>query len=141
LYFKYLEPIVILAFDITKSMFANNFELFVTNGSFPDFISCLVEFCKNEKYAKTSLQSIELMRLSIESVQNLVKKPKAISVGVSKGSENLTEMMHQGLMSIQTVHGANTPTQFFKPLEDDPNIRLWFPVFFGLVCYLYMTLV
>ena len=48
-----LEPIVILAFDIVKQIYKNNFDKVVTNGSFPDFIACLVEFCKNQKFTKT----------------------------------------------------------------------------------------
>ncbi len=43
-----------------------------------------------------------------------------------KASENLTELMHQGLLSIKQA------TQNSKTAEDDPNIRFWFPVFFGL---------
>jgi hypothetical protein len=43
-----------------------------------------------------------------------------------KASENLTELMHQGFLSIKNA------TQNSKTTEDDPNIRFWFPVFFGL---------
>jgi regulation of enolase protein 1 (concanavalin A-like superfamily) len=38
-------------------------------------------------------------------------------------------MMHQGLMSLQTIQATNQQ----KTADDDPNIRFWFPTFFGLV--------
>ena len=41
-----------------------------------------------------------------------------------KASENLTETMHQGFLSLQGTQ---------KSTDDDPNIRFWFPIFFGLV--------
>jgi brefeldin A-inhibited guanine nucleotide-exchange protein len=50
--FTFQEPIVILAFDITKMIFKSNFEVVATNGSFPDLLACLVEFCKNIKFLK-----------------------------------------------------------------------------------------
>lgn len=47
-----IEPIVLLSFDIVKSIYKNNFTHVVVNGSFPDFVACLVEFCKNPKFTK-----------------------------------------------------------------------------------------
>ncbi len=46
------EPIVILAFDITKMIYKTSFEVVSNNGSFPDLLACLVEFCKNMKFLK-----------------------------------------------------------------------------------------
>ena len=46
------EPIVNLAFDIIKSMLKNNFESIALNAALPDYVACLVEFCKNRKVPK-----------------------------------------------------------------------------------------
>ncbi|KAI8610970.1 hypothetical protein BC830DRAFT_1069281 [Chytriomyces sp. MP71] len=56
------EQILTLSFDIVKTIFKNYFENIVSNLAFPDFVSCIVHFCQNKKYTKTSLQAIELLR-------------------------------------------------------------------------------
>jgi brefeldin A-inhibited guanine nucleotide-exchange protein len=47
------EQIVLMAFEVVKSIFKNDFESVVANLCFPDLINCLVEFCKNRKFPKT----------------------------------------------------------------------------------------
>ena len=46
------ESLATIAFDILKHIFKNSFESIVLNGAYPDFISCVVEFCKNPKLEK-----------------------------------------------------------------------------------------
>ena len=48
------EPIVGLAFDIVRNISKNYFDHVVVNNTFADYISCLVEFCKNKKHGKTA---------------------------------------------------------------------------------------
>ncbi|KAI8592987.1 hypothetical protein BDZ88DRAFT_503867 [Geranomyces variabilis] len=143
------EPIVLLSFDIVKSIFKTHFESVVANQTFPDAVSCLVEFCKNRKFARTSLQSVEILRQSIPRIYDLSKTQQgskllsnASVVNVLRSNENLTESVHQGLV-------ASTPTSAATPgpmgtaakglgltggtaPEDDPSFRFWFPVLFGL---------
>ncbi|KAI9332211.1 hypothetical protein BDR26DRAFT_649613 [Obelidium mucronatum] len=69
------EQILTLTFDIVKSIFKNYFEHIVANLAFPDFVSCIVVFCKNKKYTKTSLQAIELLRQSFTRIPELAKMP------------------------------------------------------------------
>ncbi len=73
-----------------------------------------------------SLHSIELFRGSIDKISAFMGSdlmPRALN---HKASENLTELMHQGLLSMKQVALNN------KSSDDDPNIRFWFPIFFGL---------
>lgn len=57
------EPIVVLAFEIVKNIYKNDFELVAINGSFPDFIACLVEFCRNPKFTKTRQDYVVLTQI------------------------------------------------------------------------------
>ncbi|KAJ3087062.1 guanine nucleotide exchange protein for ADP-robosylation factor, partial [Quaeritorhiza haematococci] len=70
------ESIVQLAFDIVKGISKNNFENVVLNQTFADYISCLVEFCKNKKFPKTSLQAVEMLRQSITRMAEFAKSPQ-----------------------------------------------------------------
>jgi brefeldin A-inhibited guanine nucleotide-exchange protein len=75
-----LEQILLLAFDILKNIVKNNFEHVVANLTFPDFISCAVEFCKNRKFAKTSLQAIEILRQTIPRIHEMSKTPTGAKI-------------------------------------------------------------
>lgn len=79
----------------------------------------------------TSLHSIELFKQAINRTQEVLQDTSGIpaNFGAAKASENLTEMMHQGLISLQSIQATNQQ----KTTDDDPNIRFWFPTFFGLV--------
>ena len=109
----------------------------------------MVEFCKNQKFARQSLQSIELFRQSISKMNELTSTNQVVSPRlISKVSENLTDMMHQGILSMQTLSlvpasttsttASNTTTKTvpttvqIKPIEEETNMRFWFPILFGL---------
>ncbi|KAJ1554755.1 guanine nucleotide exchange protein for ADP-robosylation factor, partial [Nowakowskiella sp. JEL0078] len=127
------EPVVLLSFDILKSIFKTHFDSVIINGTFPDFVSCLVEFCKNRKFPKTSLHAIELLRQSITRVGELIKTtdkfivqanplvltPNANTVATAVGEQN-SNGVQMSVNSSQKGH------------EDDPNYKFWFPVLFGL---------
>ncbi|KAI9105732.1 hypothetical protein DFS34DRAFT_27501 [Phlyctochytrium arcticum] len=146
------EPIVLLSFDIVKAIFKGNFESVVMNQTFPDAVSCLVEFCKNRKFGRTSLQSVEMLRQSIPRIYELSKTQqgsKILSAGVSslavlRSNENLTESIQQSLMAgTPNTATPGTATGLLKvpagihsasgvSPEDDPSFRFWFPILFGL---------
>ncbi|KAI8920934.1 hypothetical protein DFJ77DRAFT_506560 [Powellomyces hirtus] len=144
------EPIVLLSFDVVKSIFKNHFESVVANQTFPDAVSCLVEFCKNRKFARTSLQSVEILRQSIPRIYELSKTQQgskllinaASTINILRSSENLTESVHQGLIAATPTSAAGTPGTAGAVKgagigggvgpEDDPSFRFWFPILFGL---------
>ncbi|KAJ3040877.1 guanine nucleotide exchange protein for ADP-robosylation factor [Rhizophlyctis rosea] len=124
------EPIVLLAFDIVKGIFKNNFESVVLNQTYADFVGCLVEFCKNRKFPRTSLHAIELLKQSIPRIYELSKNAQTVKALTSGGSVVMrsTEALVPPESSSTLVASV---TQQPKP-EDDPNFRFWFPILFGL---------
>ncbi|KAJ3127571.1 guanine nucleotide exchange protein for ADP-robosylation factor [Nowakowskiella sp. JEL0407] len=116
------EPVVLLSFDILKMIYKTHFESVVANGSFPDFIGCLVEFCKNRKVPKTSLHAIELLRQSIGRLGELIKTDQANQVANTPTIASIP--------SVPPEQPANIPLS--QRNQDDPNYRFWFPVLFGL---------
>ncbi|CAG8451027.1 12392_t:CDS:10 [Ambispora gerdemannii] len=67
------ESIVVMAFDLVKGLFKNHFEVVVANSTYPDLMVCLCEFCKNDRFQKTSLQAIELID---QSISKMLEYPK-----------------------------------------------------------------
>ncbi|TPX47651.1 hypothetical protein SeMB42_g02638 [Synchytrium endobioticum] len=119
------EPVVLLAFDIVKSIFRNHFESVVANGTFADFISCLVEFCKNKRFGKISLQSIEILRQAIPRMADLAQS--------AQGAKILQQTVIPEITTQNSVANVFAPSAVAKMLPDeDPSIRFWFPILFGL---------
>ncbi|TPX34074.1 hypothetical protein SmJEL517_g03259 [Synchytrium microbalum] len=114
------EPVVLLAFDIVKSIFRGHFESVVANGTFADFISCLVEFCKNKRFGKISLQSIEVLRQAIPRMADLAKS--------AQGSKLLQQTINAEITTQASVGNVFAPSK----IEEDPSLRFWFPILFGL---------
>ncbi|KAJ3219454.1 guanine nucleotide exchange protein for ADP-robosylation factor [Clydaea vesicula] len=149
------ESIVLLSFDIVKLIFKSNFENVVNNLTFPDFISCLVEFCKNRRFTKTSLQSIEMIRQSVTKLTEIQKlndlnnsntatlpvnknlgSLRRISIEILKSQESL---IHQAspvtpLIPASYVNVNLQPNSGIQKIstDEDPNIKFWFPTLFGL---------
>lgn len=130
----YIESVVSFAFDIMKMIFQNNFYNITANHAFADFISCLVEFCKNRNFVKINLQSIEMIR---QSIGKLTDQSRALSSNSSSmKNDHDSNALPVTLMSIPASissgisklaaanNGAST--------EEDNNIRFWFPTLFGL---------
>ena len=97
-----------------KNIFKNNFEGVVRNVAYSEFVHCLVEFCQNKKFVKTSLQSVEVIRQSIPRLAELAEWQQT----AAKVSE--------------TTVGTPTTTQGKAALDEDPNLKFWFPILFGL---------
>lgn len=53
-----IESIVHMTFDIVRSINNERFGDIISNGTFPDYISCLVEFSKNKNFQKIRFVSI-----------------------------------------------------------------------------------
>ncbi|KAJ3118784.1 guanine nucleotide exchange protein for ADP-robosylation factor [Phlyctochytrium bullatum] len=144
------EQILLLAFDIVKTIFKNHFESVVANLALPDFISCLVEFCKNRKFAKTSLQSVEILRQTIPRIFEMSKTAsgfKILQSSVAASEKTTSELLSSAGASIPSKAGAApagsggvlSPTATTlvgaatnESPVDDPNFKIWFPILFGL---------
>ncbi|KAI9206768.1 uncharacterized protein BJ171DRAFT_18598 [Polychytrium aggregatum] len=128
------DKIVTLAFDIIKHIFKNHFESITSYGTFPDFVQCLVEFCKNRKLAKTSLHSIELLRQSIPRIQEIIKqsadvrRPSTAKPGDEPNTN--TPLVAQKLSSAALLSVMSGVPASIS--EDDVNYKYWFPVLFGM---------
>nr|KAJ3421655.1 guanine nucleotide exchange protein for ADP-robosylation factor [Polyrhizophydium stewartii] len=121
------EPLVVQAFEIIKSIYKTSFEGILANAAYPEFVGCVVEFCKNAKFGKISLHAIELLRQSIGRVAELL----------GKGERHVL---------LNSVAMASTPTQrpdaaFATPSQtaprpalsdEDASVKFWMPVLFGL---------
>ncbi|KAJ3102351.1 guanine nucleotide exchange protein for ADP-robosylation factor [Phlyctochytrium planicorne] len=141
------EQILLLAFDIVKTIFKNHFESVVANLALPDFISCLVEFCKNRKFAKTSLQSVEILRQTIPRIFEMSKTAagfKILQSSAAASEKTTTELLtSSGAAAVLKQVAANatlaSPAVTTSSVQaaaetslEDPNFKIWFPILFGL---------
>jgi len=115
-FFFLIEAIVVLAFDMCRTVFKNQFDNIINNNTFPDYVACLVEFSKNKNFAKTSLQSIEVLRQSISRMADFAKSPS--------GLKFLQSTMDH--VPVSVLPGGPIPS------SEDPDYRFWFPLLFGL---------
>jgi brefeldin A-inhibited guanine nucleotide-exchange protein len=115
-----VENVVAMASDLMKTITANYFVDVVRNGTLQDFISCLVEFAKNKRFAKTSYvpfirdQHSQLILLCRLTAVELLK------LSITKISENIA------------ILTSVTPVDNTSNGVDDPALKYWFPVYFGL---------
>ncbi|KAI8971778.1 hypothetical protein BDF20DRAFT_948087 [Mycotypha africana] len=104
------ESIVNMTFDIVRGVTKERFGDIVSNGTFPDYISCLVELSKNQKFQKVSLPALDMIRSTI---------PRMLEI-----SSKMTSF------EINDIHAAiGTPSQ--TP-NDDFLVKFWFAVLYGL---------
>ena len=122
---------------------------------FPEFVLCLVEFCKNCKFAKTrylflcilllqqfnsslfSLQSIELLKLTIQKVGEIDKTESAdLQKNVShKSVDNLYNVLQGNVTSPHANGGTVAQTHHEMAAtnhSEDPSVRYWLPVLYAL---------
>ncbi|KAJ3341100.1 guanine nucleotide exchange protein for ADP-robosylation factor [Gonapodya sp. JEL0774] len=124
------ESIVTLAFETVKNMQKAYLETIVASSAFPDLVNCMVEFCKNKFYPKTSLQAIELLRGTIHKMVEVSKSP-AYSKSQSVGS--VLELSTPTNITLSKDPISEKPTAtVLNPLSDDPMLKFWFPMLFGL---------
>ncbi|OZJ03359.1 hypothetical protein BZG36_02985 [Bifiguratus adelaidae] len=97
------ESIVVMTFEIVRSLCNEHFQDIVVNGAFPDLITCLSEFSKNRRYQKISLQALDIIKVGIP------KMVKFIDSGVPVASEGKAP---------QTA--------------DESAVKFWFAILFGL---------
>ncbi|KAJ2994510.1 guanine nucleotide exchange protein for ADP-robosylation factor [Globomyces sp. JEL0801] len=128
------EQIVNLSFELVTSIFKLNFDNVLSNGSLPDFVACLVEFCKNRKTAKVNLYAVELLRQCIQKISEIVEAKNSMKANI--GMNTVTSP------SRISVTNAESPATVTKSMtqtvnsqmstDEDVCIRLWMPLLFGL---------
>ncbi|CAO3687700.1 unnamed protein product [Rhizopus stolonifer] len=96
------ESIVHMTYDIVRSVTNERFEAIVANSTFPDYISCLVEFSKNKKFQKISLPALDMIKGTIPRMLDMANAPLEVMDG--------------------SVH-AN---------REDFLVKFWFAVLYGL---------
>ncbi|KAH6598404.1 hypothetical protein BASA61_002874 [Batrachochytrium salamandrivorans] len=122
------ESIVLLSFDIVRSILKNHFDLVIRNHSFGDYVHCLVGFCKNQAFPKICLQSVELLYQTILFVD---KKLEAMSPGqlaFPAGGE-IGDVVEHAMQVLSVPLALNPEIQVHAEqatLDDNPSIRFWF---------------
>lgn len=110
-----------------KNIFKNNFDQLVSNLTYPEFIKCLVEFCKNRKFVKTNLHAVELIRQSIPRVAELAKWQPIV-----KKADDGSQLMISSSVPTVSTPGTGIPTsQQLANKEEESNFKFWFPILFG----------
>ncbi|CAO3598921.1 unnamed protein product [Absidia cylindrospora] len=103
------ESIVHMTFDIVRSVTQERFPDIVANGTFPDYISCLVEFSRNKKFQKISLPALDMIKGTIPRMLEIAYSDKTIEIN-----------------DAHTVAGQTIQS------GDDFLIKFWFAVLYGL---------
>ncbi|KAK5664637.1 guanine nucleotide exchange protein for ADP-robosylation factor [Batrachochytrium dendrobatidis] len=128
------ESIVMLAFEVVKSISINHLDLVIRNYTFGDYVNCLVEFCKNQDFPKICLQSVELLHQAIVHVEKRLEAMSPNQLAFSTG-ENLSDVVEHAMQLLSTPILPKPEMQVHieqTTLADNPSIRFWFPVLFGL---------
>lgn len=106
------ESIVHMTFDIVRSVTNERFGDIVANGTFPDYISCLVEFSKNHKFQKISLPALDMIKGTI---------PKMLEISNKSTPLEITD-----------AHATNASNAPVQAAGDDFLVKFWFAVLYGL---------
>ncbi|KAI9301721.1 hypothetical protein BJ944DRAFT_243025 [Cunninghamella echinulata] len=104
------ESIVHMTYDIVRSVSQERFQDIVANGTFPDYISCLVEFSRNKKFQKISLPALDMIKGTIPKMLEIANSNKTIEINDAHTTA--------ALVTIQS--------------GDDFLIKFWFAVLYGL---------
>ncbi|ORX51959.1 Sec7-domain-containing protein [Hesseltinella vesiculosa] len=72
------ESIVHMSFDIVRNLTQERFTDIVANGTFPDYVSCLVEFAKNKKFQKISLPALDMIKGTIPRMLEIASQNKDV---------------------------------------------------------------
>ncbi|KAH6598916.1 hypothetical protein BASA50_003422 [Batrachochytrium salamandrivorans] len=126
------EPLVTQSYEIIKGIFKTSFENILVNSAYPEFVACVVEFCKNAKFGKISLHAVELLRQSICRVAEILEKQEWS--GRVKGGVIASTPLHfeECLSPDRVVVNPHTGSIRQTSAEDDTSVKYWMPVLFGL---------
>ncbi|KAJ3359472.1 guanine nucleotide exchange protein for ADP-robosylation factor [Kappamyces sp. JEL0680] len=138
------EPLVLLGFDIVKSIMKASFDSILSNGSLSDFIACIVEFCKNKKSSKINQLALDLLRQCTQKINDTtvskLTSQNSIPKGMSVLSPLATPSMDSHIPPVHTRSASMLQTDSLHrrtgtmtvSVEEDICIRYWMPLLFGL---------
>ncbi|KAI9357006.1 hypothetical protein DFJ73DRAFT_953328 [Zopfochytrium polystomum] len=148
------EQISLLAFDILKTIFKSHFENIIANFALPDFVLCLVAFCKNRNFAKISLHAVELLRQSFTKILELTKSAsgsKLLHLASGATEKNMIDLISGTPASLLLVKNSErffaaltTPVQASIPdlsanvssaatsMSEEVSFVFVFPILYGL---------
>ena len=95
------DEIVTMAFENVRNIYKDRMEVILTQGSFPNLISCLTVLAKNTKFQRISLQSLEALHSTERAMLTCPQCPLS-----------------------KTYSGEETA-------PDEALIRYWFPILYG----------
>ncbi|ORY38126.1 Sec7-domain-containing protein [Rhizoclosmatium globosum] len=134
------EQVVSLAFDMIKMIFKSHFDEIISNGAFPDFVTCLVAFCKNNRFAKTGLHSVELLKQTVPRIFDMLKTTSGSKVLESTAPKTKAELLS---VTTQIMNSSNSSANLPLPnhnnektddsadTPEETSFRYIFPVLFG----------
>ncbi|KAG1642506.1 hypothetical protein G6F44_004767 [Rhizopus delemar] len=82
------ESIVHMTYDIVRSITNERFGDIVANGTFPDYISCLVEFSKNKKFQKISLPALDMIKATIPKMLDVANTSEEVTDGQTNNKDD-----------------------------------------------------
>lgn len=95
------EQIVNIAFDNVRHTYRDRIGVILTQGSFPNLVSCLTVLAKNNHFQRISLQSLEALKSTERAMLTCPQCPLS-----------------------KNYNGEEAP-------EQDPLARYWFPILYG----------
>lgn len=95
------EQIVNIAFENVRNIYKDRIGVILTQGSFPNLVSCLTVLAKNHRFQRISLQSLEALRSTERAMLTSAQCPLSKNYVGEESSEH------------------------------DPLIRYWFPILYG----------
>lgn len=117
-----------MAFELVKHIYNERFNhVMVVNNAFPDYVTCLVEFARNRRFPKINLQSVELIKASVPKILAVLEAAKN---GKLQSSTPNTTLSGSSCAASADSLAMNIPAA--KNPADDPVLRYWFPIHFGL---------
>ena len=103
------DQIVSLSFECLKLISKERLKEVVMANNFLEFSQCLVNFARNKKYMKISLQSVEQIKGSIPKMAELSR--------IDSAERQETE--------------DNEGPNFRSYSDEDPSVRFWFPIHYA----------
>lgn len=133
------EPIVNTTFENVRIITKERMDVILAQGSFPNFVSCLTVLAKNQRFQRTSLQALDLLRSTQRAVLHSHEEGSLVrfwfpilygfhDILMSGEDMEVRSRALQYLFEALTEYGDTFTTEFW----DIVCRQLLFPIFFVL---------